>query len=271
MLGTVVAVTGARRSSDLVEAFARRGATVRHAPLVSGDQPVGDAEIARATQAVLDLSPTWVVASTGVGMRLWLESAARSGHRDALVRLLSSARCLARGPKAAGGLGAVGVRPLWTAPEQTDAAVATWLSRRAGPGEGVAVQQHGGHPHAYDVLAPGGIEVVSVTTYRTGSPTDVPAATALVAAVLSGDVDVVTLTSPGAVRGLVDIARRLGGAERLQDLSSTTLAVAAVGPVTAEACAELGLRVRIQPSRFRSMDLVREVDRWVAGGPRCVL
>ena len=209
------------------------------------------------------------MATTGVGMRLWLESAGRSGQRDDLVAMLSGTRCLARGAKAAGGLGGAGVTPVWTAPKETDATVVAWLAQRALPGDGVAVQLHGGHPRAYDTLVDAGMDVVSVMPYRTGPPTDLEAAAGLVESILAEEVDVLTFTSPGAVRNLVDVAEGFGpdAGARLREVTNGPTAIAAVGPVTAGTCEDLGLLVRIQPTRFRSMDLVREVEGWVDRQP----
>ncbi|HUG87054.1 MAG TPA: uroporphyrinogen-III synthase [Euzebya sp.] len=269
MKSTVVAVTGARRGRDLVEAFARRGARVVHAPMLSGDHPAPDADIAADTEMILALRPQWVVATTGVGMRLWLEAAERSGLAGPLVQLMSTTRCIARSAKAEGGLAATGIKAAWTAPKETDATVAAWLIGRAMPGDGIAVQLHGGQPRAYESLSAGGLDLVSVMPYRTGPPTDLRRATALVEALLAEEVDVLTFTSPGAVRNLIDVADAVttGGADRLRLVTRARTAVAAVGPVTAGTCEDAGLPVRMSPGRYRSMDLVREVEAWVARQP----
>lgn len=265
MEGTVVVVTGTRRGKDLVDAFSRRQATVLHVPMLSGDHPAPDEEIATDTRMILDLAPQWVVATTGVGMRLWWETAQRAGMYEDLVALLRGTRCIARGAKAAGGLAVGGIRPDWTAPKETDATVVGWLDQHALRGDAVAVQLHGGHPRAYDTLVDSGIDVVSVMPYQTGPPVDLDAAQRLVEVILAGEVDVLTFTSPGAVRNLVEVADDMaeGGGAALARMTAERTAVAAVGPVTAGTCEDLGMLVRIQPARYRSMDLVREVESWV--------
>ncbi len=262
----VVAVTGARRAQDLILAFERRGAQVLHAPMLSGDHPAPDPVIAADTQMILDLAPQWIVATTGIGMRFWLESADRSGLGQALRELMTQTRCLARSAKAVGGLKAAGVLPAWTAAKETDANVAGWLRQKALPGDGIAVQLHGGHAKAYDGLADDGLDVVSVMPYRTGPPSDLPRAQALVAALVGEEVDVLTFTSPGAVRNLVAVAEQLGAdhAKALRLVTRGHTAVAVVGPVTAGTCEDAGLVVRMSPTRYRSMDLVREVEAWAA-------
>ncbi len=262
MESTVVAVTGARRGQDLVDAFERRGATVIHAPMLSGDHPADDAEIVADTEVILGLRPQWIVATTGIGMRLWLEAAERAGLRGRLEDLMAGTRCIARSAKAEGGLVGAGITPAWVSPKETDATVAAWLASRALPGDAVAVQLHGGHPRAYDGLVDAGLDVVSVMPYRTGPPTDLARARELVDALVAEEVDVLTFTSPGAVRNLVDVAG--ADADALRAVARTRTAVAAVGPVTAGTCEDVGLPVRMSPVRYRSMDLVREVEAWLA-------
>lgn len=157
---------------------------------------------------------------------------------------------------------AAGVKPAWVAPRETDATVAAWLGDHALPGDGIAVQLHGGHPRAYETLAGNGVDVVSVLPYRTGPPTDLQRARGLVDALVTEQIDVLTFTSPGAVRNLLEIAG--DRADRLREVTRRHTAVAAVGPVTAGACEDLGLHVRMTPVRYRSMDLVREVEAWFA-------
>jgi uroporphyrinogen III methyltransferase / synthase len=59
---------------------------------------------------------------------------------------------------------------------------------------------------------------------------------------LQGRIDVVTFTSPSAVRNFAKVY----GHDQTADLLKTTT-VAAIGPVTADAAAQLGIPVRIQP------------------------
>jgi uroporphyrinogen-III synthase len=60
---------------------------------------------------------------------------------------------------------------------------------------------------------------------------------------LNEGIDVVTFTSPSAVRNFAAIY----GTEQTVDLLSHTI-VAAIGPVTADAATRLGLAVAVQPS-----------------------
>jgi uroporphyrinogen-III synthase len=261
-----VGVTAHRKGRELVAALERRGAEVLHGPTLAGDAPVPTGEILADTEAVLDAAPDWIVASTGVGVRLWAEAAKTHDRLEALRDVAARARCVARGAKAVGGLQALGVRPVWSSSAQTDADVAGWLARRVLPGEVVAWQLHGAAVAAtFDPVVEAGGDVLSVVTYRHAMPEDLAPALALVDALVDGHLDVVTLTSPGAARNLLRIARehRPDAADALVEALRSRVATAVIGPVTSSALEEEGIPSWITPSRSRTGDLLRSLDAWV--------
>lgn len=263
--GIRIGVTSKRKGRELVAALERRGADVLHGPTLGGDEPVPVEEVAADTELVLDEQPDWIVASTGVGMRFWAEAAEEAGHLEALRAAARRARCVARGPKAVGGLQALGATPVWSSQAQTDADVAGWLARRVLPGEVVVLQLHGGAvPAPFVPVSEAGADLLSVATYQHCPPEEVEPALELIDAVAAGDLDVVVLTSPGAARNLVGLARehRPDTAETMMEALRTRVATAVIGPVTASALEEEGLPVWLTPNRPRTGDLLRSLDAW---------
>jgi uroporphyrinogen-III synthase len=270
MDGMRVGVTSFRKGEELVAALRRRGAAVLHGPTVGGDEPVPERQIIADTVAILDAGPDWLVASTGVGMRLWIAAATAHGLGPALGAMAQDARCVARGAKAVGGLHQLGVRPVWSSTAQTDADVAGWLAGRVLPGEVVAVQLHGGQVGTtFAPVAAAGADLVSVATYRHALPEDIGPARRLVREVVDGSLDVVTFTSPGAARNLVTVAAGMRPAldGRLLDAFRTRVATAAIGPVTSSALEELGIPVWITPARWHTGDLLRALGSWAERRP----
>lgn len=265
--GLRVGVTSSRKGAELVAALERRGAAVMLGPTIGGDVPVPVSRILADTDTIIDARPDWLVASTGVGMRLWVGAAAEHGRLEDLRAVAGAARCVARGAKATGGLQELRVRPVWSSERQTDADVAGWLAGRVLPGEVVAVQLHGSALDAtWEPLRAAGADVLSVATYRHALPERLAPAEALVTAILAGDLDVVTFTSPGAARNLVAIAEA-GGADRRRALIAAfrdRVAAAVIGPVTASALEALGVPVWVAPRRWRTGDLLRSLESWAA-------
>jgi len=77
---------------------------------------------------------------------------------------------------------------------------------------------------------------------------------------LERKLDVVTFTSPSAVRNLV----RVLGAEPAADLLRTTI-VASIGPVTAEAASQSGIETHVMPEKYTVPALVQAIVKYIEG------
>lgn len=264
MQGARVAVTGNRKGPELAATFERRGAEVLLGPTLDGDVPAPEEDVLADTRAVLDAEPRWLVATTGVGMRVWTDVADRGGLGDDLRRLADRAHCVARGAKAVGGLAGLRASAAWVSPNNTDSDVVSWLQARLLPGEVVVVQLHGGSATAYDALAEADVDLLTVVPYRWELPSDPEPARAVIRAAVAGDLDVITFTSAGAVANLFALAREMGPevVSALRQALSGPVAVASVGPVTAEAVEVQGGVNTVVPRRWRTADLVRGTEAW---------
>lgn len=265
MQGLRIGVTGARKAAQLAAALERRDADPFVGPLVTTDVPAPDEQILAATDTIIVARPDWVAASTGVGMRLWAEVAERHGRLPALQDAIAQARRVARGAKALGGFAAFECRPEHTTEQETDDAVADWLDANAQPSATIAVQEHGGEVTAFEQLRAQGHTVLAVRPYVAGRlPDDEARARALVVALAAGELDVITFTSPGAARNLFTLAAELGDetATAVDAALKAQVAVAVIGPVTADVLRQRGIPIAIQPDRHRQGELVRAIARW---------
>lgn len=264
MQGARIAVTGNRKGPELAATLERRGAEVLLGPALDGDVPAPDEDVLADTRAVLDADPGWLVATTGVGMRVWADVAIRGGLGDDLRRLADRAHCVARGAKAVGGLARLQARPAWVSPNNTDGDVVSWLRARLLPGEVVVVQLHGGAAVAYDALAEVDVDLLTVVPYRWELPADPEPARDVIRAAVAGDLDIIMFTSAGAVANLFVLAQEMGPevAGALRQALSGPVAVASVGPVTAEAVEVEGGVNTVVPRRWRTADLVRGTEAW---------
>lgn len=264
--GARIAVTGHRKGAELATLLERRGAEVLLGPTTSGDVAAPDDEIAADTRAIVASDPRWMVATTGVGMRVWIETAARVGLAADLAAVAANTRWVARGAKAVGGMAGLKVTPDWVSPNNTDSDVVSWLSQRILPGEVVAVQQHGGYSTVYDALGDVGADLLTVMPYRWGLPDDPGPAHEVIYSAVAEELDVIMFTSAGAVQNLFLLAEQLGEdvSAGLARALAGVVAVASVGPVTAEAVEAHGGINTIVPRRWRTADLVRGTEAWWA-------
>ena len=97
-----------------------------------------------------------------------------------------------------------------------------------------------------------GAEVVDVVAYRTiPGNSDRDSDYDVYRMLLDRQIDAVTFASASAVRNFVAML----GQEQAADLLQSTV-VASIGPVTAEAAQQLGVRTTVMPERYTIPDLV---------------
>jgi uroporphyrinogen III methyltransferase/synthase len=253
LFGKRIVVTRPReQAADLVEALEQLGATVVEAPTVRIVPPEDFAPLDEACASVGGFD--WIVFTSANGVDYFFDRL-QAGPTD--VRALCGVRLCAIGPGTAERLARHGLKVDLIPPEYRAEAVVealratgdlagrTFLLPRADIArELLAVE-----------LRQLGAQVTEVTAYRTvpveiqrdGEPD-------IYRMLLDRKVDVVTFTSASTVRNFV----RLYGVEPVADLLQS-VAIASIGPVTAEAAQQCGIRTTIVPAEYTIPGLVRAI------------
>ena len=259
--GFLVGITANRRWQEQAELLERRGASVLHGPSITTLYLDCDEELRRMTRTVIAEPPDYLVATTGIGMRAWMETAAAWGLGEDLVRALSSSKIVARGPKSAGAVQAAALT-VWarSSTERMDDVVAILLAEPLA-GCRVVVQQYGMEtPELRTVLTGAGATVVEVPVYRWRLPEDTGPAQRLIEAVCEDRVDAVTFTSAPAVHNLFAIAGRMEADDDLRRAFNDRVIAACVGPVCAEGARQEGVLAPLAPDVGRLGLLVRALS-----------
>jgi uroporphyrinogen-III synthase len=264
LAGFTIGITADRRWSEQAMLLERRGARVVHGPTIR-TLPLGDqSQLERATREVIAAPPDVVVLTTGLGARGWFAAAAGLDLDDALVRALSQAHVVARGPKAAGAATTIGLDVGWRAPTERSRDVLDHVGDVGGVR--IVVQRDGAADAVLaDALAARGADVVDVAVYRWELPDDTTPAARLVDLVCDGQVDAVTFTSSPAVSNLFVIGRR---AEVLDAFAAGGVRAICVGPVCAERARAEGIAAPIAPERGRLGAMIRVAERAFASSER---
>ena len=267
LAGRTIGITAERRADEQAQLFRSRGASTLNGPTLSISGRTGDQELRATTLEVIRRPPDYLLASTGYGMRTWLEAAAGWGLRDDLLVALANARVANRGAKAASANAAVGLRQWWRAPnERFDEVVDAVLAERL-DGASVVLQLHGSAlPAATARLRAAGADVLEIDAYRAGLPADPRPALALIAAACAGELDAVTFTTAPAVHNLFALADGAGRAAELRAALNGPVAAGCVGPVCAEGAADEGVEHPVVPSRARLVPLVQAITDHLAEG-----
>lgn len=267
MAERTVLITADRRSDDLADAFARRGATVRHAAAMSIVHHSDDEQLVEDTRALLADPADIVAVTTGAGLRGWVEAAEIAGLDRDLLRVLGSAQIMARGPKVKGALISLGLTPAWVAESETAAEMIEHLVDSGVSGAHVAVQHHGSGSDGLDeAIVDGGGRVSPFVIYRWGPAPDPDAVTASTRAVAAGEIDTVVFTSAPAVHAWFAAADEVGTTEAIVEAAQAAVLFAAVGPVTAAPLLARGITPLV-PERSRMGALVRAVLAHYGDGP----
>jgi uroporphyrinogen III methyltransferase/synthase len=231
----VVVTRSQEQAGELIERLENAGAEALQAPtfrLAPADDPEA---IDRAAASVSDYR--WVVFESANAVARFVSAIAR-GPRD--LRALGGLSIAAIGSFTAERLVAAGIKPdVVVAELGTEAAGDAIASHAPVAGERVLVVRP---DHQRDVvgedLSRRGAAITDLVAYRTAAaPADSQAAQDLYRLLLDGRIDAVTFTSPTAVTRFASLI----GQEQAADLLNTTV-VATIGPVTAAAAVELGVK-----------------------------
>jgi len=256
--GFVIGITADRRWEEQAELLGRRGASVMHGPTMTTLYLASDEDLRKATETLLEDPPDYLVATTGIGIRAWLETASAWGLGDQLLAALAETLIIARGPKSAAAAQAGGLK-VWakSATERMDALVSVLLNEPLS-GKVVAVQEYGmANPELRVALSDAGARVVEVPVYRWRLPDEPAPAQRLVEAALEGKVDAITFTSAPAVHNLFAIAAGTGLDDDLRRACNDNVVAACVGPVCAAGAREEGIEAPLVPTIGRLGLLVR--------------
>ena len=266
----LVGITADRRWQEQADLFRRRGIGVLHGPSLRTVDLGQDELLRRTTESLVASPPRWFVATTGGGMRSWLQAAHEWGLREQLVEALRAAVVVGRGAKVTSALRQAGVEVAWRAPGESMAEVVDHLEQvmaGAAAGGRAAIQLFDPDDHPATAALRGLVdELVEVPLYRWLLPEDLAPAEELIEGAISGRVAAVTFTSQPAVRFLFRIAERAGRAEALRTaFNDGRVLPACIGAVCAEAAREVGIHQPVWPEPFRLPPLVRLVTERLLG------
>jgi len=258
LAGFTVGVTAARRADELTALLERRGATVLQGPAIRIVPSADDTQLQEATQSLLSAPVDYVVVTTAIGFRGWIEAAEGWGLGPSLLAALGQSAVFARGPKAKGAVRAAGLVESWSPSSESNSEVLSHLLSSGVDGRRVAVQLHGEPlPSFVSALRAAGASVVEIPVYRWTDPVDLGPLERLLEAVLGGSVDALTFTSAPAAVNFLATASRLGRHAELVSVMRE-LVVVCVGSITASPLVEAGIPV-VQPERARIGALARTV------------
>jgi uroporphyrinogen decarboxylase len=250
-----------RHAAAIAEIITRLGGEAIVAPSMR-EIPLDDApEAIRFAQVLRDGAVDAVIFLTGVGTGALLEAVAPVLPREQFVEALTKTIVVARGPKSAAALHAIGARVDVTVPEPN-----TWReiivaldARGSLAGRRVAIQEYGAtNQDLMCGLEARGAVVTRVPVYRWALPEDTAPLRRALRDLGGGRVDVAVFTNAVQVEHCLRVATEEGIDAAVRDAMPRTL-VASVGPVCSEALQREGLEVDFEPAHPKMKPIVQEM------------
>jgi uroporphyrinogen-III synthase len=204
-----------------------------------------------------------VIFLTGVGTRALARVVETIYPLQQYFTELRKVSIVARGPKPLAVLREWNIPIAVTAPEpNTWREVLRALDENAESvplkGRRVAVQEYGvSNPDLLAGLVERGAQVTSIPVYEWGLPEDVGPLRAAVAAIASGEIDVILFTTAMQVNHLLQIAAEMKHEDPVRRALSR-MVIASIGPTTSERLREYGIRPDMEPTHPKMGYLVSE-------------
>jgi uroporphyrinogen III methyltransferase/synthase len=249
LFGRRILVTRSReQAGELIDMLEERGAEAIAAPAIRIAPPEDPEALDRACAQAGTFD--WIVFTSANGVDAFMARLLAIGD----IRELKGVRICTTGAATAARVQRYGIRVDLTPSEFRAEAVAEAL-RGATELKGVRFllpRADIARDFLADELRAAGAEVADVAAYRT-----VPATVEregdpdVYRMLLDRQVDAITFTSASTVRNFADMLGRDQAADLL-----TPVVVASIGPVTAEAAQQLGIRTTVMPARYTIPDLV---------------
>jgi uroporphyrinogen III methyltransferase/synthase len=234
----------------LITGLLELGATPIESPTIRIEDPPDPAPLRRAMERLGAYD--WIVFTSANGVeRFWAELDRSSSAGE----LPEGIRLAAIGPATAEAVERRGLRLDVVPSEYVAEAVAEALTAADGmAGRRILLPRAAGARQVLpERLRAAGAEVDEIVAYE--SRPDPEGIEALRAAIESDSVDMVTFTAASTVRHYVEVAGPDMGAAR----------VAVIGPITARAARDAGVRVDAEASEYTVAGLLREISNYFAG------
>jgi len=284
--GLTIAITGSRRASELAKIVENFGGKPYIAPTVGIEANLGkpNEAIMEFINKLVKQEADYVIFMTGPGVYSLIELARSIGMEAALLASLKKTIVVARSAKPQMILRRFGIKVDLIPQENTLKGILDLLKDRDITGKTIAILWHGEKQSTKikEELYKAGISnIIEASSYRYSFETQKDGASILqsmgfqflapdennvvklIEDVISGNIDVITFTSPPSVRDLFKIANIHHMSRSLKDSLNENVIVAAVGPSTREALEENGCYVDVMPQIFKMGPMVKSVCDYI--------
>jgi uroporphyrinogen-III synthase len=260
-----VALLESRMSRELARLVEKHGGEPLSVPAVREGAELSPAVTRQLIDELEGDRHEIVVFMTGVAVSLLFEVAERIGRRPDLVHALRRLTTVCRGPKPTAALRGFGVPATLTAREPfTSAELIDAMSGIELRGRRVILLHYGERSETLaETLLGRQALLQELWLYRWLMPESTDDLARLIARILAGEIDALTITCQIQFRHLYEVAESLACAAELVHALNERVVIAAVGPTCAAILRAYGVRVHVMPDHPKMGPLVLSLMRYL--------
>jgi len=249
----------AKETADLIESMGGRPYII---PLLDFDMPEDLSQVRSFFEALQSGEVGYVIFMSVNAVRFLLREAEVLGLAVNLCRDLKKATVVAVGPRTAEELAKHGIRVDLVPDEYSSQGITRTLKSRGVRGKRIFVlRARGASPILRSELERAGALVKEIYVYEPRVPTDSNRAKAFVEELTSGRIDAIVFGSAQSVKNFIQVVEALLGPEGLREALDRSVIVA-IGPETAKALRESGLRVDVIPRTYTFREALEALARY---------
>jgi uroporphyrinogen-III synthase len=264
--GIAVAAFESRMAVEMTRLIERYGGRPSVAPALR-ERPIQDNPTAlRFGVRLIEGQVDVLVLMTGVGTTALFDILKARHPMSSIMVGVKQVALVARGPKPAAALKALGIAPTLVVPEPNTwvDVVSTLDEYRPVKGLRVAVQEYGSsNPEFLEALRVRGADVFPVPVYKWGLPEDLAPLRLVLADILAGTVAAMLITNAAQIDHVMQLLEQEGKVPLFREVCKT-IVVASIGPVASERLRHYDLPVDFEPSHGKMGVMVKELSERIA-------
>jgi uroporphyrinogen-III synthase len=266
--GKTIAITRPRgQAEEVAEMIEKKGGKTYFMPAIEIKGPSDLSPIKKFIGELQKGEVDYVIFMSVNGVKYLLDAAESLGQYDETVAGLKSTMTMAVGPRTAQELKTYKIQVNLVPPKYTSEGILQTLRHLDVSGKTIRIPRTStASPALKETLIEMGALVQEVYVYETVLPVDQNLREKFFQDLTAEKIDAIVFGSTSCVKNLFQMLSDWISSEKLRDLMNKKVTVVAIGPVTADALVEMGVKVDVMPDRHLFEEAVAALARYWNSG-----
>jgi uroporphyrinogen-III synthase len=262
--GKTIAITRPRgQAEEVAEMIEKKGGKPYFIPAIEIKGPSDLAPIKKFIGELQKKEVDYVIFMSVNGVRYLLDAAESLGQYDETVAGLKNTMTIAVGPRTAQDLKTHKIQVNIVPPKYTSEGILQTLRHLDVSGKTIRIPRTiTASPALKETLVERGALVQEVYVYESALPVDQNLREKFFQDLTAEKIDAIIFGSTSCVKNLFQMLSDWVSSEKLRDLMNKKVTIVAIGPVTAGALVEMGVKVDVMPDRHLFDEAVAALARY---------